>query len=165
MLILGSHPGLRSLDAQEYYANPHNRFWRAVATITGIDARAAYAERIAGLHRSGIGLWDVLERCERRGSLDQEIVRGSEVPNDLGHVVAAHPELRAILLNGSSAAAFVHRLVLPRDLWPDAGVAIVTLPSTSPAHAAIRPADVIGTWQASLQSWCSPNAAHAVRRP
>jgi double-stranded uracil-DNA glycosylase len=156
VLILGSFPGVRSLTAQEYYANPLNRFWRAVAPASGASAQAPYAERIAALHRLGVGLWDVLERCERRGSLDQAIVAGSEVPNDLGRVVSAHPELRAILLNGGSAATLMHRCVVPRDLWVDTGVTVVTLPSTSPAHAALRPEAVIATWDAALRRWLAP---------
>lgn len=156
VLILGSFPGVPSLTAREYYANPHNRFWRAVATATGTSARAPYLERIAALHRAGIGLWDVLERCERRGSLDQAIVAGSEVPNDLGRVVAAHPELRAILLNGGAAAALMHRCVLPRELWVETGVTVVALPSTSPAHAALRPERLIATWDGALRPWLEP---------
>lgn len=156
MLILGSYPGVRSLAAREYYANPHNRFWRAVGRVTRVEAHAPYAERVAGLHRARIGLWDVLERCDRRGSLDQAIVRGSEVPNDLGRVVGAHPGLRAILLNGSSAATLLHRCVLPRAFWADAGVAIVTLPSTSPAHAAARPEAVVAAWESALRGWLAP---------
>jgi TDG/mug DNA glycosylase family protein len=156
VLILGSFPGVRSLTEHEYYANPHNRFWRAMAPATGASAQAPYVERIAALHRTGIGLWDVLDRCERRGSLDQAIVAGSEVPNDIGRVVSAHPELRAILLNGGSAATLLHRFVLPRDLWVDTGVAVVTLPSTSPAHAAVRPEALIAAWDAALRPWLAP---------
>lgn len=151
VLVLGSFPGERSLAAGEYYANPHNRFWRAMGEVTGVGAGDRYAARLDALLRAGIGLWDVLGACERPGSLDQAIRRGSEVPNDLGDLVAAHPELRAILLNGRSVATLFHRFIVPRDLWDDAGVAVLTLPSTSPAHAALPPEAVVRAWRATIR--------------
>jgi TDG/mug DNA glycosylase family protein len=158
VLILGSFPGVRSLGAHEYYAHPHNRFWRAVAHAAGTESHAPYARRLEALHRAGIGLWDVLASCDRRGSLDQAIIAGTEVPNDLGRIVGAHPELRAILLNGATAGRLLHRCVLPRALWPDAGVSIVTMPSTSPAHAAASPEAIIAAWEATLRRFLTPDA-------
>jgi hypoxanthine-DNA glycosylase len=152
VLILGSFPGARSLVEQRYYANPQNRFWRSVAPVCGLEPDAPYESRIAALNQAGIGLWDVLGACERRGSLDQSIVPGSEEPNDLGAVVEAHPELRAILLNGASVARLFHRHQVPRPFWDDLGVEIRILPSTSPAHARMRPEAVSREWREALAS-------------
>lgn len=33
ILILGSMPGIKSLEQQEYYAHPQNRFWRLLALL------------------------------------------------------------------------------------------------------------------------------------
>jgi len=151
VLILGSFPGVRSLKDGQYYAHPQNRFWPSVAPVCGIAADAPYPARIRALHARGIGLWDVLAACARPGSMDQAIVRGSEVPNDLGALVGAHGELRAILLNGGSAAGLFHLHQVPRSLWSDMGIEIRVLPSTSPAHARMRPAEVAQAWRDAIR--------------
>ena len=71
MLILGSFPGAASLAAQQYYAHPRNQLWRLASALTGEDlAGLPYEQRLARLLAHRIGLWDVLQACERRGSLD-----------------------------------------------------------------------------------------------
>lgn len=150
VLILGSFPGARSLRERHYYAHERNRFWRALAPLCALSAEADYEDRIAALNERGIALWDVLRACRREGSLDQRIIRGSEEPNDLGRVVGPHAELRAILFNGRSVAEFFHRHQIPRELWPDLGVELVTLPSTSPAHAAMPTTAVVRAWTETL---------------
>ena len=37
MLILGSLPGSKSLEMQQYYAHPQNAFWKLVARIYDIE--------------------------------------------------------------------------------------------------------------------------------
>lgn len=158
VLVLGSFPGTRSLASVAYYANAQNRFWRAVADVAPLDPTDSYPARLAALRRAGIGLWDVLRACRREGSLDQRIVPGSEEPNDLGPIVRAHPELRAIVLNGGSVAGLFHRFIVPRPWWPDAGLAIRVLPSTSPAHAAMPAHEVVARWSTCLRELLAPGA-------
>ena len=43
VLILGSLPGDRSLELQEYYGHPQNRFWKVIAAIHGLPCPADYA--------------------------------------------------------------------------------------------------------------------------
>lgn len=150
VLILGSFPGERSLAAGAYYAHPRNRLWPSLAPLIGAPADAPYESRLDALRRAGLGLWDVLVACERRGSLDQAIVPERAIPSDLGALAAVHPELRAIVLNGQSVARLFHLFQLPRPLWPHAGIRIEVLPSTSPAHARMPDAEVQRRWQRAL---------------
>lgn len=138
VLVLGSMPGVRSLAEQRYYAHPHNLFWRFMGEVCDLDPRAAYEERVARLQRCGIALWDVLAHCERRGSLDGAIVRGSEVPNAIAALLARRASIGTVALNGGKAAQ-----AFARHVWPDvpprvrARVELLSLPSTSPANASI----------------------------
>src|ERR1700761_4925483 len=80
-LILGSFPGVASLEATQYYAHPRNQFWRLVgAAIDEPLHELAYEDLLIRLTKHGIGLWDVLAACEREGSLDRAIRHAS--PND-----------------------------------------------------------------------------------
>ncbi len=46
VLLLGSMPGVASLQEQRYYAHPRNRFWPLMADICGFDADLPYAQRL-----------------------------------------------------------------------------------------------------------------------
>lgn len=146
VLILGSMPGGASLRSGRYYAHRHNRFWRFMQAITGIDADAPYDARVAALRAAGIAVWDVLAACEREGSLDSAI-RG-EVANDLAAFLSAHPALRLIAFNGAKAEQSFMRHVAP-----SLGVALPPLrrlPSTSPANASQGDAVKLAAWRAAL---------------
>lgn len=134
LLILGSMPSAESLRRQAYYANPHNHFWRVVFAVLGETDPIEYPRRLEALTRRGIALWDVLEACQRAGSLDANIVAGSEVANDIPGFLRAHPRVRAVALNGAKAAALFDRLIIAR--WGDLSerIQILRLPSTSPAN-------------------------------
>jgi len=131
-LVLGSMPGVQSLAAQQYYAHPRNAFWPIMGALYGFSADLPYARRAAALRKSGVALWDVLRNCERPGSLDSAIARGSCIPNDLPAFLGRHPAIRLIAFNGGEAQRIFTRSVLPR--LDATGLAFVRLPSTSPAH-------------------------------
>ena len=138
VLVLGSMPGRRSLEERRYYAHPRNRLWRVLGDLLGFDPGAAYEERVQAALEAGVGFWDVLKQCERPGSLDASIRRSTEVPNDFATLLREHPRIRAFALNGRKAAATFERHVQPA-LGPaeiDAR-AVLELPSTSPANAAV----------------------------
>jgi hypoxanthine-DNA glycosylase len=127
LLLLGSLPGAMSLDAQRYYANPRNQFWRLAGAVAGRDLEPlTYEARLQALLDAGIGLWDTVASATRDGSLDQAI-RLHEA-SDLEGLAAALPELRAVGFNGGKSAAIGRRALARR---PD--LALVDLPSSSPA--------------------------------
>ena len=137
VLILGSMPGAASLQATRYYAHPRNRFWPLMAALAGVPAEATYGERLVALQRAGIGLWDVIGKCRRAGSLDSAIVRGSERANALVPLIVSLGQLRVIAFNGATAASLFRRHVEPHLPELRQPVQRIALPSTSPAHAAM----------------------------
>lgn len=135
VLILGSLPGQRSIDAGEYYAHPRNAFWPVIEHLFGIPAAAPYAERVSGLKQCGVALWDVLHASQRRGSLDSAIEIAAAEANGIAAFLDAHRQVCLVCFNGQKAAQLYRRLIMPelRDPQPDT----VILPSSSPAHAAM----------------------------
>jgi hypoxanthine-DNA glycosylase len=152
LLILGTVPSLRSLQLHQSYGHRHNLFWAFMGELFDAGPERAYAERIARLQRVGIGIWDVLERCERPGSLDSSIVRASEVANDIPGLLASQPTIRAIALNGGRAQQSFRRHVAPRLAAAGTQVALLDLPSTSPANASMPRALKLERWRV-LREW------------
>lgn len=150
VLIVGSMPGVASLEAGQYYAHPRNLFWRLLGDALAEPlADLPYAERCARLIARGVALWDVLAHCERAGSLDTAIVAASAEVNDFAGFLASHPEIHLVCANGALAARIFRRRALPG--LADGGLPLVQLPSSSPAHAALSFADKREVWRRSLQ--------------
>lgn len=147
-LILGSMPGVASLAEGQYYAHPQNVFWRIMGELLGFAPDAPYSERVGALLSARIAVWDVLQFCERPGSLDSAIVRSSEVPNDFETLLQQCPGVRTILFNGTTAEAAFRRHC--RALLGDPLITFVRLPSTSPAHASLRFEAKLAAWRAAI---------------
>ena len=146
-LILGSLPGRRSLEMQQYYAHPQNAFWKLIANIFNAEAALPYARRVRILTTHHIALWDVLAAAERPGSLDSSIVRASVTVNDFEAFFRAHPRIRRVFFNGRKAEELFRRHVLPK-LGPGfAAIRYESLPSTSPAHAGMPLARKLDRWR------------------
>ncbi|MGV6806442.1 MAG: DNA-deoxyinosine glycosylase [bacterium] len=147
VLILGSMPGVASLEAQQYYAHPRNAFWAIMAKLTGVSATAPYSNRTDGLQRHQIALWDVMRQCQREGSLDADIEQKSIVTNDFELFFADHPQIKTVLFNGATAEKAYRRHVEPRlDVQPVS----TRLPSTSPAMASLSLAEKQALWLQAL---------------
>ena len=139
VLILGSFPGVRSLQLQQYYAHPQNQFWKLLQAIWPASPREtsldSYEKRSKWLLEHGLGVWDVYASCEREGSLDTAIRHA--VPND---IAALHlPQLAAIAHNGGESFKHARHT---RTL----GLPVYQLPSASPANAS-------WTFERKLAAW------------
>ena len=140
VLILGSLPGEASLAAARYYAHPQNRFWRLVGAVIDQDlAQLEYDARLEALLSARIGLWDTVASARRAGSLDAAL-RAVE-RNALGELVTTLPALRAIGFNGATAARIGRRALGRTPL------ALIDLPSSSPAHARMTLEEKAQRWK------------------
>lgn len=152
MLVLGSMPGVASLAAGQYYAHPRNAFWPIVGELFGARAQLPYDERRRRLRASGVAVWDVLRSCRRRGSLDAAIEPESETANDLPALLRSCPRIALIAFNGRKAESAFARHVIPLlDVAAHARLRLVRLPSTSPAHAGMRPEQKLTAWRRALR--------------
>lgn len=131
MLLLGTLPGERSLALAEYYAHPSNAFWRLLGGVLSEPRlpNMLYADKVKFLHASGIGVWDVLSKARRTGSLDTAIRDATH--RDLVFFASQWCQLKAICFNGSQAARWGRGQFLGHaERW-----ALIDLPSSSGAHA------------------------------
>jgi TDG/mug DNA glycosylase family protein len=149
-LVLGSFPGVASLQQLRYYGHPRNAFWPIIAELTGVAADAPYPRRIDALLRQRIALWDVLAGCERSGSLDAQI--RNALPNDLTALFSASPQIERILLNGGTAARLFRQHQLPSLQGAGFAGSLHPLPSTSPANAGVPYAAKREAWLGALSS-------------
>lgn len=136
VLILGSMPGGASLAAGQYYAHPQNLFWRIMCNLLGANIELPYRSRLALLKSNRIALWDVLEFCEREGSLDSAIDDNSIVVNDFVSFFRTHRHVTHVFFNGAKAESSYRRHVLLAHGGELGPLEYCRLPSTSPAHAA-----------------------------
>ncbi|WP_431242133.1 DNA-deoxyinosine glycosylase [Flavobacterium sp. P21] len=128
ILILGTMPGTKSLELNQYYGHNQNNFWKFMFAILGEDFSNDYEIRKALLEKNKIALWDVLQYCDRVGSLDSAIK--NEIANDFETFLKQHSNIKAILFNGQKAHAFFKKYIHLEKTYQ-----LITLPSTSPANA------------------------------
>jgi len=150
VLILGSMPGRKSLDEQQYYAHPRNAFWPIMASLFEFSADIDYEKRLGMLRSNGIALWDVAHRCVRPGSLDSAIRLPSVIINDFEAFFHDHRKIRAVCFNGQKAVELYQHRVVPTLPAGSAHLPVLRLPSTSPAYAAISFGDKLAEWQKIL---------------
>jgi hypoxanthine-DNA glycosylase len=129
-----------------YYGHPRNHFWKLLAAVFDEPLPTTYSQKKEMLQRNNIAVWDVLQACERQGSLDSAIMK--EVPNDFTAFLKEHPNIKLIAFNGQKAAAFFKKHVRLTQNYT-----FVTLPSTSPANAGksfeqkLKEWNIIGAWK------------------
>ena len=130
-------PGVKSLEAQEYYAHPQNAFWKLLAEILRKPFPETYERKKELILQNQIALWDVLKSCERQGSSDAAIK--NEIPNNLDDVLQNNPTIKKIYCNGGKAYTSLIRH------FPHCKAIAARLPSTSPLHTV--------SYSEKLKSW------------
>lgn len=143
VLIVGSMPGVQSLEKQQYYGNPRNHFWGIMAQLFQTDIPEQYEDRLNILRQNGVGLWDVIQYCERKGSLDSAIK--NEVPNDFATLFKTYPQIQCVLFNGTKAYE-VFRKKVGFELFESRD--FHKMPSTSPV-----PGKHIQTFEEKVQTY------------
>ena len=151
VLILGSMPGVASLDATEYYAFPRNAFWKIMGDLFGAGPQLEYQTRLQTLLENHIALWDVIEACHRPGSLDSAISADGLSTNNFIGFFKKHPHISHVYFNGQKAASLFKKKVQP---GLDNPLRYKALPSTSPANAAMNYAAKLETWSVLKQDLC-----------
>lgn len=142
VLILGSFPSVKSREAQFFYGNPQNRFWRVMAAVLGCETPNTTEEKIKKLIEHDIALWDVIASCDIFGSDDASIT--NVAPNDLSAILKK-ARIERIYTNGGRADVLYRKYLLLQT-----GLDAVQLPSTSPANARFDLERLIEKWKAIL---------------
>ena len=139
ILILGSIPGVKSLEKKEYYGHPQNKFWKIIFELFNEEFTENYKDKINILIKNHIALWDVLDSCERKGSLDSEIK--NEEANPILELLEKHENISAIFCNGGKSFRTLQQI-----LGKNFRIPIILLPSTSPLHT-ISFAEKLEKWK------------------
>lgn len=139
VLILGSFPSVKSREAQFYYGNRQNRFWKMLKDYFGEPVGESTEEKKNFLARKGIALWDVVSECEIVGSKDETI--RNFVCADIPYLLKSS-RVSLVLLNGAKA----YRLFCENTFAETIGVPFRRMPSTSPRNRFYDPA----VWYAAL---------------
>jgi hypoxanthine-DNA glycosylase len=137
-LILGSYPSKIAIEKKQHYGNPANDFWRLLGAAIGEDLSGSYKERLDILKKHRIGLWNVYQYAERKGSMDKDIK--NPVLIDFSRLKKYR--IKRIFFNGMEAGKHAHIL-------EKMGYSASILPSSSPAN---RRKERLKAWLAIRQS-------------
>tara|TARA_R110000868_G_scaffold111687_3_gene301358 strand:+ start:348 stop:824 length:477 start_codon:yes stop_codon:yes gene_type:complete len=144
IVILGTIPGIASLDKNEYYGNPRNHFWSIIFTFfQQEDIAERFSDKITFLQSKNIGLWDVLQNCERKGSLDINIK--NQIVNDFETLFKKYKYIDTLIFNGKESHRYFYKKY--RQIK---GMTYYVMPSTSPANT-MTFKKKLELWSTSLQ--------------
>jgi|SRR5690606_39051673 len=114
IIILGTMPGEKSLIDNFYYGNPKNHFWDILFRILEpehdfyeLASTKSIDEKRRLLLNNRIGLWDVIESCERKGSNDSKI--NNEILNDFTKFFRLYPAITTVYFNGRNAREYFQK--------------------------------------------------------
>lgn len=165
LIILGTFPSEKSRN-ECYYNNPQNQFWNIMAEICSNNKMAMSANKIDNpikkqelynlryecLLNKGIGLWDVVEKCNIKGSSDKDINKPKY--NNFSILQQKCPNLECIVFNSKNAKKLFDKYLKQEtnetlkswllDLTTQGNN---VLPSTSSANARKNPAEKLQEWK------------------
>lgn len=128
LIILGSMPGVKSLELNQYYGHKQNHFWKIMSIVYNQKYTDDYSKRLNIIFDNDIVLWDVLMYCQREGSLDCNIKNVQ--PNDILSLLKKYPSIKSIYFNGQKAEK-----LFAKHIGFNSGYRYYTLLSSSPANA------------------------------
>ena len=139
ILILGTMPGVQSLEKQEYYAHPRNHFWKIIAHLYNCgEIPFDYQAKSNLIIKNHLALWDVLQFCKREGSLDVAI--RNPIANPILDLLESKSTISKIIFNGKES----HKLFL-KYFGVLENIQYRVVPSTSPANTM--------KFEQKLESW------------
>lgn len=139
-------PGAKSLAEQQYYAHPQNRFWKLMRKFCNTDNldELNYKDKLRFLLKNKTALWNVIQSCDRNGSMDSNIQ--NEIPNNIPNLLKQFPNIKVICLNGNkSYSAFKKHFSKLHKQYN-----CYKLPSTSPANAGYNLENLYKEWSVVL---------------
>jgi hypoxanthine-DNA glycosylase len=139
ILILGTMPGMMSLEKQKYYAHERNTFWPIIFKLFDTIYSSEYQARIKLLINNKLALWDTLQYCIRKGSLDSDIQQAK--PNDVNALLKEYTQIKTIVFNGKYAEKFYKKFQKKVD-----EIQYLSMPSTSPANARLTFSQKFDKW-------------------
>lgn len=143
VLILGTMPGIKSLEEAQYYAHPRNAFWKIMFRLFNKNFSEDYEIRKNLILENHLALWDTLKLCFREGSLDSNIK--NEEANNIHELLLKYPNIRHIIFNGKSAEKFYNRYFTQKEQ-----ISYRSLSSTSPANARKQLNEKLTEWSIVL---------------
>lgn len=138
VLVLGTFPSVKSRENNFYYGHPQNRFWKVIAAVTESEVPETMEEKKELLLSNQIAVWDVIKSCDIIGSSDSSIK--NVVANDIAGLLKI-TNIKTIVANGATAERLYNMYAFPQT-----GIEIVKMPSTSPANAAWSLERLCGEW-------------------
>lgn len=146
VLILGTMPSVKSIAQQEYYGNKQNVFWKLLFAVFEQPLSTNYEDKIALIQSNHLALWDVLQSCEREGSLDSAIQ--GESPNDIQQLIRDYPSIHTLIFSSQKAEQYFKKYIGKIN-----GLQTITLPSPSGANARMSFEEKLKAWS-DLKAWC-----------
>lgn len=128
ILILGSMPSRKSRELSFYYMHPQNRFWKVLSLVYDEEVPNTLDEKKQFLLDKKIALWDCVESCDIKGSLDSSIK--NVIPTNLSEVIN-NSNIKRIYVTGKKAYDLYMKFHYEKTKMP-----VSLLPSTSSLNVA-----------------------------